>query len=138
VSHASAEARRPAASGAEGWVRRIRWRPVIVLVVLFAITVVVARSCQQEQVRVSQATALATAREQIDFTPEQTQIRLVRQGLGSKPYWAVSFSIPRPSGNGYERITTVRVDANTGKVAAVNVEKAPGTDRRGGLERETP
>jgi hypothetical protein len=31
----------------------------------------------------------------------------------------VSLSIPKPGGDGYVRITTVRIDANTGKVAAV-------------------
>ena len=46
----------------------------------------------------------------------------MRQGLTGRPYWAISFSIPAAAGE-YERITTVRVDANTGKIAAVNRER---------------
>ena len=57
------------------------------------------------------------------FTPRQTQVRLVRQGLNGRPYWAVSFSVPAPSGNGYARLTTVRIDANKGTIAAVNRER---------------
>ncbi len=33
---------------------------------------------------------------------ERTQIRLVRQGLNAHPFWAVSFSVPAPSGDGYD------------------------------------
>ena len=47
----------------------------------------------------------------------------MRQGLNGRPFWAVSFSVPAASGDGYARLTTVRVDANTGKVAAVNRER---------------
>ena len=54
---------------------------------------------------------------------EQTQVRLVRQGLTAHPFWAVSFSVPAASGDGYTRLATVRVDANTGEVAAVNRER---------------
>jgi hypothetical protein len=57
----------------------------------------------------------------VDFRPKQTQVRLVRQGIDSRPFWAVSLSIPTGPGT-YSRLTTVRVDANTGKVAAVNRE----------------
>ena len=46
----------------------------------------------------------------------------MRQGLGGRPYWAVSLSVPAASGDGFARLTTVRIDANTGAVAAVNRE----------------
>lgn len=71
----------------------------------------------------TQERALVTARKQIDFTPNRTQIRLVRQGINSRPIWAVSLSIARGSSGGYERVATVRIDANTGKVVAVNRPK---------------
>ena len=48
------------------------------------------------------------------FKPERTQVRLVRQGLTGHPFWAVSFSVPAPSGDGFAKLTTVRIDANTG------------------------
>ncbi len=73
--------------------------------------------------RISEEQAVATARRAIDFRPTRTQVRLVRQGLNSHPYWAVSLSVPTPAGTGFERLTTVRVDANTGKLAAINVEQ---------------
>jgi hypothetical protein len=93
------------------------------IVVLFAVTVFAARSCQQSQIRLSKDQAIATARPQAGFEPQRTQVRLVRQGLTGRPYWAVSFSVPAASGEGYARLATVRVDANTGKVAAVNRER---------------
>ena len=85
------------------------------IVVLFALTFVVARSCQQDQVRIEQEQAVELALPRAGFEPERTQIRLVRQGLNGRPYWAISFSDA-------DRITTVRVDANTGAIAAVNRE----------------
>ena len=102
---------------------RLTRRGVLAFLALLALTVVAAQSCQQAQIRVSKERAIATARPQAGFVPERTQIRLVRQGLNGRPFWAVSFSVPAPSGDGYSRLTTVRVDANTGKVAAVNREQ---------------
>jgi hypothetical protein len=96
---------------------------VLAVVALIAVTAVAAQACQQRQVRVSKEDAVATARPQAGFAPERTQVRLVRQGLNGHPFWAVSFSIPAASGDGYERITTVRIDANSGSVEAVNRER---------------
>jgi hypothetical protein len=101
----------------------VPWRPAAALLVLFAVTVVAARTCQQAQVRISQQQAVATARRAVDFRPTQTQVRLVRQGINSRPSWAVSLSVPDREGTGYRHLTTVRVDANTGKVAAINREE---------------
>jgi hypothetical protein len=102
---------------------RIGKRGIAAVVVLFVATLLAAQSCQQSQVRVSQERAVATARERAGFTPERTQIRLVRQGLNGHPYWAVSFSVPAKSGDGYAKLTTVRIDANSGTVEAVNRER---------------
>jgi hypothetical protein len=102
---------------------RITKRGVAAVVALIAVTAVAAQSCQQAQVRVDQERAIATARKEAGFTPERTQIRLVRQGLTGRPYWAISFSVPAASGDGYAKLTTVRVDANSGEVDAVNRER---------------
>ena len=102
---------------------RITKRGLAAVLVLFAVTLFAAQSCQQSQIRISKERAIATARPQAGFAPERTQVRLVRQGLNGRPFWAVSFSVPAPSGNGYTKLTTVRVDANTGKVVAVNREE---------------
>ena len=102
---------------------RISKRGVAAVVALIAVTAVAAQSCQQAQVRVTQQQAIATARPQAGFTPQRTQVRLARQGLTGSPYWAISFSVAAPSGDGYSKLTTVRVDANSGKVASVNRER---------------
>ena len=47
----------------------------------------------------------------------------MRQGINGHPYWAVSFSVPTASGDGYAELTTVRVDANTGTIDAVNRDR---------------
>ena len=102
---------------------RVTKRGVAAVVALIAVTAVAAQSCQQAQVRVTQERAIATARPEAGFTPERTQIRLVRQGLTGHPYWAISFSVPAASGDGYAKLTTVRIDANSGKVEAVNRDR---------------
>ena len=91
---------------------------------LFAVTFVAAQSCQQSQVRISQERAVAAAQARANFVPERTQIRLVRQGLNGHPFWAVSLSASSGRGTEPDRVTTVRVDANTGAVASVN-QQAP-------------
>lgn len=92
---------------------------------LFVACLVVAQTCQQRQVRVTKGRAVEIARGAVDFRPTRTQVRLVRQGLNGRPFWAVSLSIPQPGGDGFERLTTARVDANSGKLAALtdNTEK---------------
>ena len=87
----------------------------LVLVAAF----VFAQTCQKDQIRISKEQAIATAREQVSFTPERTQIRLLRQGINSKPFWIVSLSIPGPTDDTFKRIAVVRVDANDGKVEDV-------------------
>jgi hypothetical protein len=90
----------------------------VLVVGLFAICLLVANTCQRRQIRISKETAIATATRAADFKPQRTQIRLVRQGLDGHPYWAVSLSVPKQGGDGYERVSVARVDANTGKLVA--------------------
>jgi hypothetical protein len=102
---------------------RITRRGVIAVVALFVVTLVAAQTCQQSQIRISKERAISVARPEAGFTPQRTQVRLVRQGLNGHPFWAVSFSVPAKSGGGYTRLTTVRVDANSGTVEAVNRDR---------------
>jgi hypothetical protein len=95
------------------------WPSVLVVVMLLGLAFVVSRSCQQSQIRLTKEQAIARAEREVDFTPTRTQIRLLRQGLGSKPFWIVSLSIPAEGATGQERLAVVRVDANSGKVADV-------------------
>ena len=87
----------------------------LVLVAAF----VFAQTCQKDQIRVSKQQAIATARDQVAFTPTRTQIRLLRQGINSKPFWIVSLSVPGAEEGVFRRLSVVRVDANTGKVEDV-------------------
>jgi hypothetical protein len=103
---------------------RITRRGVIAVVALFVVTLVAAQTCQQSQIRISKERAISVARPEAGFTPQRTQVRLVRQGLNARPYWAVSLSVPG-EGDTFRRLATVRVDANTGKVAAVT-QSPPG------------
>ena len=99
---------------------RITKRGLAAVLVLFAVTLFAAQSCQQSQIRISKERAIATARPEAGFTPERTQVRLVRQGLNGRPFWAVSFSVTAADGHGYAKLTTVRVDANKGTIEAIN------------------
>jgi hypothetical protein len=85
---------------------------------LFAICLVAAAGCQRHQIRITKEAAVVTATRQADFRPQRTQVRLVRQGLNGRPFWAISLSIPAKSGKGYERVAVARVDANSGKLVA--------------------
>jgi hypothetical protein len=87
---------------------------------LFGVTVLAAQSCQQSQIRLNKDEAIRSALAEAGFTPERTQVRLVRQGINGHPFWAVSLSVPAKSGDGYAKLATVRVDANTGAIASVN------------------
>jgi uncharacterized membrane protein YkoI len=90
---------------------------------VLAVAFVVAQTCQQSQVRVTKEQAIATAREEVDFTPRRTQIRLLRQGIQSKPFWIVSLSVPGEREDTFRRLATMRIDANNGKVVEVNRDR---------------
>jgi hypothetical protein len=93
---------------------------VLVIGLVLAAAFVFAQTCQKDQVRVSKEQAIQMAREQVSFRPERTQIRLLRQGLNSKPFWMVSLSIPGETEDTFERIAVVRIDANKGTVEDVD------------------
>lgn len=90
-----------------------------VLVVAF----VAAQTCQKSQVRVDKNQAIATAKKETDFTPQRTQIRLLRQGITSKPYWIVSLSIPTEQNDVFSELVLVKIDANNGKVHSVQTQR---------------
>jgi Peptidase propeptide and YPEB domain len=99
---------------------RPTWPRLAVIGALLVLAFFVSRSCQQSQIRITKEQAIATAEEQIDFTSENTQVRLLRQGLTSKPFWIVSLSVPSDEGeDSFSHLALVRIDANTGKVVEV-------------------
>ena len=102
---------------------RISRRGVAAIVALLAVTASPRRAASSRRSACPRRPRSPTARPEAGFTPQRTQVRLVRQGLTGHPFWAVSFSVPAPSGDGYTKLTTVRIDANTGKIEAVNRER---------------
>jgi hypothetical protein len=118
-THGHAAESRPSVS-ARGFLRP----RVLAFVGLLALIVVVANSCQNSQVRLSQQQAIALARQQVDFVPTRTQVRLVRQGIQSSPIWAISLSVPTGPDQ-FDKLAVVRIDANKGKVLSVATQRAP-------------
>lgn len=87
---------------------------------------IVAQTCQKSQIRVDKDQAIATAKERIEFTPERTQVRMLRQGITSKPYWIVSLSVPTDQEDVFSQLALVKIDANNGKVESVRIQR-PGS-----------
>jgi hypothetical protein len=88
---------------------------------LLLLALVVSRTCGSQDKQISQEQAVAAAQAEIDFEPDHTAVRFLRQGVPSRPYYAISFSAGTKGEPGY-RLTTVVVDARTGAVTQVNRE----------------
>ena len=102
--------------------RTLRRRPargVVVIVLALVGAFLVSRGCQRTQVRISQEQAVALGERQLDFDPQGHNIRIVQRGLPPKRYWAVSYFVRAPTGNGYRKLTVMLIDANTGKVDVI-------------------
>jgi hypothetical protein len=98
---------------------RPTWPRVLVIVGVLILAFVVARACQNDQVRITKEQAIAAARDEVDFTAERVNVRLLRQGLDSKPYWFVNLSIPGREEGSVTRLAVVKINANTGEVTEV-------------------
>jgi hypothetical protein len=96
---------------------------VAVIVAVLVVAFVAAQTCQQSQIRIDKDQAIATAKQEIDFTPTRTQIRLLRQGITSEPYWIVSLSIPTDRNDVFRKLALVKIDANNGKVDSVKIQR---------------
>jgi hypothetical protein len=63
----------------------------------------------------------------VDFEATRKQVRFLRQGLGAKPYWIVSLSVPFKgdslSTQRFRKLAIVEINANTGKVTNVSVQR---------------
>jgi hypothetical protein len=94
-----------------------------VIATVLVVAFVAAQTCQKSSIRLDKNQAIAKAEAQVDFEPQRTQVRLLRQGLTSKPYWIVSLSRPGKQPGTFSRLATVRINANTGKVETVNRDR---------------
>jgi len=97
--------------------RDLRDRPlgrILILVAVLAFALLASRGCAGGDEKVSQEQAVTTAVGIARFEPDETQVRFLRRGLPSRPYWIVSMyqgTFRQPT-----RIQVVTVDAITGEV----------------------
>jgi hypothetical protein len=96
----------------------VTWPRVGFMVGLLAVGLVLTRVLGKTRPNVSEAKAVQIARPKVDFTPQGHNIRLVRRGIPSRPYWVISFW-SRKSTGGYKRITVVLVDSSSGRIVEV-------------------
>jgi hypothetical protein len=106
--------------------RKPTWPRLAVLAGLLVVAFFVARGCQERDVQLTQDEAVELAREQIEFEPTFTQVRLLRQGLNRQAYWFVSMSQPigfdgdRP--DLFRNLAVVQIDSDSGDVASVKLQ----------------
>ena len=108
---------RQVAVGGPGWLR------VAVIVGVLAVAFMVAQTCQQSQIRVTKEQAIAKAERQVDFEPDRTQIRLLRQGITSEPFWIVSLSVAGEREDSFRELAIVKIDANNGELDSVRQQR---------------
>ena len=77
-----------------------------------------SRGCASRSGEISRDEAVEVAAREVDYRSEQTQVRLIRRGFQSRPYWAVSLSTLDDQGV-FERTTIVVIDAHTREVAEI-------------------
>jgi hypothetical protein len=99
------------------------WLRVAVIVGVLMLAFVAAQTCQKSGIRLDKNEAIAKAERQVDFKPKRTQIRLLRQGITSKPYWIVSLSRPGKREGTFSALAVVRINANTGRVETVTQQR---------------
>jgi Peptidase propeptide and YPEB domain len=87
---------------------------VAILVALLLVAFLVTKSCARQQNEVSQDEAVAIAKEHVDFTPDDYQVKYLPQGVPPVYYWAVSLYTVE---NGQpDHVEVVLVNATTGAV----------------------
>lgn len=81
-----------------------------VLLLAFAAT----KSCARHDNKVSQDEAVAIAKEHVDFTPDDYQVRYLPQGIPPVYFWAVSLYTLKDGAP--DQVEAVLVNATTGAV----------------------
>ena len=99
-----------------------RAKVFVVVAILLAIFAATGFLTASSDIDISREEAVEIAREQVDWEPVDADARLLRQGFGLNPVWAVALSIPNPDNpRDFVRLTTVEVDAKTGEVTRIAV-----------------
>jgi hypothetical protein len=99
------------------------WLRVGVIVAVLVLAFVAAQTCQKSSIRLNKNQAIAKAEKRVDFTPTRTQVRLLRQGITSMPYWIVSLSRHGKRPGTFSALAVFRINANTGKVQTVRMQR---------------
>jgi hypothetical protein len=105
--------------------RDTAWGKAVLLVLVLAAALLVARSCGKTDPKISQEQAVEIAKQEVSFEPNDVRVRFQKRGLRQGDYWLVGLGIKRANGT-YERATNVLVDGNTGAVAAIADVEVPG------------
>ena len=93
---------------------------------VFALAFFVAKNCQDAQIEVTQAEAVEIANGQVDFSAEDTQVRLLRQGINRQPFWVVSLSTVSADGQTYDELAVLRIDASSGEIVEARDQNVKG------------
>ena len=99
------------------------WLRAGVIVGVLVLAFVAAQTCQKSSIRLTKDQAIAKAEQRVDFKPLRTQVRMLRQGISSRPYWMVSLSRPGKQPGTFSELAVVRINANTGKVETVKQQR---------------
>lgn len=99
------------------------WLRAAVIVAVLVLAFIAAQTCQKSSIRLDKNQAIAKATQRVDFRPTRTQIRLLRQGITSTPYWVVSLSRPGKRPDTFSELAVIRINANTGKVETVSQQR---------------
>ena len=99
----------------------LRDRPLGKLALLAGVlllALLVSRGCGSSGDEISKEEAIAIAEREVAYRPDRVQVRLVRRGFQSRPFWAVSLATLDSRGR-LDRVTVVLVDAQTRDVEEV-------------------
>jgi len=99
------------------------WLRVGVIVAVLVLAFVAAQTCQKSSIRLNKDQAIAKATQRVDFEPTRTQIRMLRQGITSRPYWVVSLSRAGKRNGTFSELAVIRINANTGKVESFQQQR---------------
>ena len=109
--------------GGSARVRRVLLAPgVLVMIAALVGAFLVSRGCQRSYVRVTKDQAVAIGEKRIGFKPQGHEVRILLRGVPPKRLWGVRYWI-RDAHGGYRKLTIVLVNANTGKIDKVYVQK---------------
>ena len=82
----------------------------------------VSRSCGSSSTSVSKEEAIEIASGAVDYEPDKVIVRFLQRGVRPQAFWAVSLQTLDGEGE-IDRLTVVVVDAETGEIDEVRVQR---------------